>query len=343
LVPEIIWEHSQLVAKFARQITLKQTGDAHLAEEAFTVGLLHDVGRIVMATNLPREYAAVVTAAREKSRPLHEEETAQFGVNHAKVGAYLLGLWGLPAPYIEAVAAHHAPGQTAFAQEFSLLSAIHAANVFAHEMSGQTDGLTLPQLDLAYYQTIKLDDQLAAWRQACTGEPTTTAVEQSRAVPSPAPQKASPATPPAALPPARQIPALWKPTVSVAVTLLVCLLGWLFWPRPPSVSQLEPTPAAPPDTTPLPAPDAAAEPSVATTAEPAKLPEAKPADPSSPANPLDSIRIQGILYRQANPVAIINNKSVAVGDTIAGVRVVSISPSAVTLSFGDQQRTYPVK
>jgi hypothetical protein len=58
---------------------------------------------------------------------------------------------------------------------------------------------------------------------------------------------------------------------------------------------------------------------------------------------LDSIRIQGILYRQANPVAIINNKSVAVGDTIAGVRVVSISPSAVTLSFGDQQRTYPVK
>jgi HD-like signal output (HDOD) protein len=341
LVPEIIWEHSQLVAKFARQITLKQTSDAHLAEEAFTVGLLHDVGRIVMATNLSHEYAAVVTAAREKSRPLHEEETAQFGVNHAKVGAYLLGLWGLPASYIEAVAAHHAPGQTAFAQEFSILSAVHAANVFAHEMSGQTDGLALPQLDLAYYQTIKLDDQLPAWRQACTGEPPPP-VEKPRAIPSPTPQNNIPATSPATLPPARKVPAWWIPAGGVAVALTLSLV-WLFWPRTPSAPQLESSPAGPPSTTQLPAPEAAAGPSVATTAESPKPTEAKPAPPSSPANPLDSIRIQGILYRQAKPVVIINNKSLTVGDSIAGVRVVAISQSAVTLSFGDQQRTYPVK
>jgi HD-like signal output (HDOD) protein len=228
---EVLWEHSLLVAKFARTITLKQTGDDKLADEAFTVGLLHDLGRIVMATNMPREYAAAVTAAREKSSPLHEQETAQFGVNHAKVGAYLLGLWGLPAQYIEATAAHHAPGQTAFSNEFSLLSAVHAANVFAHEMGGQTDGLPQPQLDLAYYQTLQLDDQLAIWRRACTGESTP---ENASATPAPRaerqPRQAKPVTQPK-VQPARNI-SFWLKFVTALISLSAGSLLRLVRPKP---------------------------------------------------------------------------------------------------------------
>jgi HD-like signal output (HDOD) protein len=167
---ELLWEHSLVVAKFARQITLKQTADARLAGDAFTAGLLHEVGRIVLASNLPKEYAAIIASARATSRPLHEEETAQLRVNHAQVGAYLLGLWGLPVEFVEAAAGHHAPGKTVFAAEFSLLAAVHAANVFAHAAGGQTDGLCLPQLDLAYFQTTHLEDQLAVWQEVCTGE-----------------------------------------------------------------------------------------------------------------------------------------------------------------------------
>lgn len=183
---EILWEHSLLVAKYAQQITLKQTGDVRLAGDAFTAGLLHDVGRIVVASNLPKEYAAIIARARENSRPLHEEEAATLKVDHAEVGAYLLGLWGLPVEIVEATGGHHAPGQTAYASEFTLLGAVHAANVFAHETGGQTDGLCLPKLDLEYFKTIQLDNEVAGWRECCTGEKSSAPAGEAESAEAPA-------------------------------------------------------------------------------------------------------------------------------------------------------------
>jgi HD-like signal output (HDOD) protein len=345
---EIIWEHSLLVAKFARLIALRQTGDAELAEDAFTVGLLHDVGRIVMAANLPKEYAGAVAVAREKPRPLHDEETARFGVNHARVGAYLLGLWGLPARYIEAAAAHHEPGQTAFAPEFSLLSAVHAANVFAHEMGGQTDGLPLPKLDWPYFQTLGLEDQVPVWRQTCTGEPAPSApAATARLAPAPVvlPEKPAPSLAPSTVPPGRLIP-FWLKSAAALAVILVALLAWLAVPKsaPSAAAGPAPAPAAPVAKFPansVPDPITPAAPSPVT--EPPKPVEPAPVAASVRINPLDKIHIQGILYSRAHPTAIIDKKSVLVGDIIDGVRVVSISPSAVILSLDGQQRVYSVR
>ena len=55
-----------------------------------------------------------------------------FGVNHASVGGYLLGLWGLPVSVVEAIALHHSPQRTT-TPAFAALTAVHAANVFEHE------------------------------------------------------------------------------------------------------------------------------------------------------------------------------------------------------------------
>jgi len=336
---EILWEHSLLVAKFARLITLKQTGDTHLAEEAFTVGLLHDVGRIVMASNMPQEYAATVAAARETSRPLQEEETAQFGVNHAKVGAYLLGLWGLPAHYIEATAAHHAPGQTAFAPEFSLLTATHAANVFAHEMSGQTDSLCLPQLDLPYCQMLKLDSQLAIWRQACTGEPPPPPLDKPAAIPSAPAERTVRALAPAAAQSGQNRPFWLKPVIGLGL-VLPGLLIWLLWPKPAPITAAKPrqTPAAQSAET-----LKREEIQEAQTLTPPKPTNPEPAVPQNRPSPLDTVKIQGIFYRRTKPMAIINNKSVAVGDSIGGLSVTAIGPSNVVLSFEGKQKVYTVR
>lgn len=334
---EILWEHSLVVGKFARLITLKQTEDSRLADDAFTVGLLHDVGRIVMAANLPQEYAATVEAARKKGCLLHEEETTQFGVNHAKVGAYLLGLWGLPAAYIEATAAHHVPGQTAFAPEFSLLSAVHAANVFAHEVSGQTDGFPLPQLDLGYYQMLKLDGQLALWRQACTGEPAPLTMEKPTVLPA-IPREKSKAKA------RRSRSGSWvgsKPVLTFAAGLAgLCL--WFWWPKLVPVSDAKPAPVPVVQIEYSPKPDEIPD---LTTAEAPKSAEPKliTAQPKPKANPLDVIQIQGIFYRRVNPVVIIDNQAVAVGQSIDGARVVAIGPSNVTLSVSGQQRVYSVQ
>ena len=57
-----------------------------------------------------------------------------FGVTHAEVGAYLLGLWGIPFPIVEAVAFHHRPNEVA-PESRPLVAAIHIASGLIEEMT----------------------------------------------------------------------------------------------------------------------------------------------------------------------------------------------------------------
>jgi HD-like signal output (HDOD) protein len=82
------------------------TGDAPWAGEAFAAGLLLDVGQLVLASCRPDAFARHLSAWSEGDRTLSEIEIATFGHDHGAIGAYLLGLWGLPFPVIEAVAKH---------------------------------------------------------------------------------------------------------------------------------------------------------------------------------------------------------------------------------------------
>jgi putative nucleotidyltransferase with HDIG domain len=95
--------HSLLVARVAGQLL----SSPEQVEIAITSGLLHDAGKLVLACRLPDEYAAAAALASSKGIELHEVERERLGVTHAGVGAYLLGLWGLPNEVIDAVAAHH--------------------------------------------------------------------------------------------------------------------------------------------------------------------------------------------------------------------------------------------
>src|SRR5205823_4001463 len=81
------------------------------------------------------QYAKVWNEAREKQLPLCQVEQSEFGATHADVGAYLLGLWGLPNPIVEAIALQHNPG-LCVSPGFSPLAAVHVANAFAHEKAG---------------------------------------------------------------------------------------------------------------------------------------------------------------------------------------------------------------
>ena len=89
-----------------------------------------------------------------------------FGATHADVGAYLLALWGLPNPIIEAVALHHQPARCIM-PEFSPAIADHAADVFAHEFSATRTEVPLPQLDTTYLTSLGLAGRIEAWRDTC--------------------------------------------------------------------------------------------------------------------------------------------------------------------------------
>jgi HD-like signal output (HDOD) protein len=82
------------------------------ASAAYIAGLLCDVGQLVLISACPeRQYVTQAEAAQQGIAP-HQAELATWGVTHAEIGAYLLGLWGLPFQIVEAVAHHHAPSRS---------------------------------------------------------------------------------------------------------------------------------------------------------------------------------------------------------------------------------------
>ena len=166
---ETLAHHCWMTGASARRLAVKEQKDAKTQDECCLAGLLHDVGQLVLATGMAAEYQAVLQAAKRGSRPLSEAEQERFGASHADVGAYLLGLWGLPNSIIEAVAFHHRPAN-AVAQEFSPVLAVHVADVLMHERPGACAELPPPAMDLALLERFGLQDRLSAWREICLGD-----------------------------------------------------------------------------------------------------------------------------------------------------------------------------
>lgn len=79
------------------------------ASTAYVAGLLCDVGQLVLVTGAPERQYVTQAEAAQRGIPQHEAELATWGTTHAEIGAYLLGLWGLPVQIVQAVAEHHAP------------------------------------------------------------------------------------------------------------------------------------------------------------------------------------------------------------------------------------------
>ncbi len=123
-----VWHHSMAVAAGATAIATAEGLPRAAREEAFVGGILHDVGVLILASNFQDTYdkAAELVIAEQVTLPTAEQEF--FGVTHAEVGAYLLGLWGLPAPVLNIVALHH---RVHLQEESSAtpLIAVHAADV----------------------------------------------------------------------------------------------------------------------------------------------------------------------------------------------------------------------
>ncbi len=161
-----LWFHSVRVGQFARQISLLEQQAPDLGEQAYAAGLLHDLGKILLAANLPVPFGQALALARQAQINLHLAETQTFGGNHAEVGACLLGIWGLPAPIVEAVALHHNPS-AASQKSFGALTAVHAADVFAHEMAPDHATLQPLELDQSYLQQLGLVERAELWRRHC--------------------------------------------------------------------------------------------------------------------------------------------------------------------------------
>jgi HD-like signal output (HDOD) protein len=163
---EELANHSWMTGVMARSVAHCERQDLKILDQCFLAGLLHDIGQLILAFGLHEEYSEVIARAKAQNLQVWQVEQEFFGATHAEVGAYLLGLWGLPNPIIEAVAAHHQLARSS-PVGFSPAIAVHAADVFAHEYSRVKTELPLPQFDLVPLTKLGFGDRLEAWRAEC--------------------------------------------------------------------------------------------------------------------------------------------------------------------------------
>jgi HD-like signal output (HDOD) protein len=164
-------EHSLAVGRYAQQIAkLEAVGD-EFVDKTFSAGLLHDLGKLLLAANLPPVFEEALKQAQQQGRPLWEMEEELLGANHAEVGGYVLGTWNLPAPIVDAVAWHHAPERAPKSSDsFSPLTAVHVANVLAHQSGGESARRHQPRVHEDYLEQVGCAARRAYWREACTSQ-----------------------------------------------------------------------------------------------------------------------------------------------------------------------------
>lgn len=154
-----LWEHSINTAGLSQKIAVSEGAAKTKVDECFTAGLLHDVGKVVLLAELPRDYRPIITKTEGIISP-HELE--KLGCTHAQIGAYLASIWGFPVPLVHAIAFHHCPLASGEA-EFSSLTAVHAADAITSASDPSPlnhDG----ELDIAYFERLGFERKVETWR-----------------------------------------------------------------------------------------------------------------------------------------------------------------------------------
>ena len=123
---ERLWAHCLDMARCCQAVARGDGLGGREVEDAFLGGLLHDVGKIVLAEGCPEDYLGILLQSQDRNVPLFDVERERLGITHAQVGGYLLGLWGFPESVAEAIALHHGPSGSACSRLSAILHVVDA-------------------------------------------------------------------------------------------------------------------------------------------------------------------------------------------------------------------------
>lgn len=157
-----VQQHSQKVGTTAAGLL----ADRELSRTAYCAGMLHDVGRVVLAVSMPEAFSRATELSKRLGIRLHDAEQQVFACTHAEIGAHLLALWGLPPALIEAVAFHHQPAVLGDTQ-LGIAGAIHVADALEHGrlegLSPSNPGPALSRIDQDWIEAIGSRGALDGW------------------------------------------------------------------------------------------------------------------------------------------------------------------------------------
>jgi len=164
---EKLMNHSMTTGALAKAIVSAQTGSKKTIDDSFMAGVLHDVGILVFVSNFSEKYKEAFEAANREKIDLHEAEQRVFGATHMEVGAYLLGLWGIPDAIVEAVMFHHTPLAFLGPLEFGPLAAVHVANVLSIKKLAPYGPGAQSEIDQAFLDRLGMAGHLPDWVTLC--------------------------------------------------------------------------------------------------------------------------------------------------------------------------------
>lgn len=148
-----LWEHS-LGCAVASSVLAKRLGLSE-PEEVSTAGLIHDIGKVAIKMELPKEYELITQLVLQKKIPRIQAEREILGLDHAEVGGWLAKSWNLPNKLVEPIACHHDPR---LAKEEQLASAIvHFGNVMIRALGyGHAGDVWVPALSSRAWRMLEI-------------------------------------------------------------------------------------------------------------------------------------------------------------------------------------------
>ena len=151
---DLFWRHSIAVATAAR--ILASSRREQNIEKFFTAGLLHDIGKLIIFVEAPKDATEVLKQCDEKDELMYKVEKDVLGFDHAKLGAMLLKKWKLPEEVVSAVYYHHMPSISS--GNIVAPAIIHIADMMTHALQfGSSGEKFVPTLNEKAWKSLDLD------------------------------------------------------------------------------------------------------------------------------------------------------------------------------------------
>lgn len=149
-----LWDHSLACARACTFIA--EEADLEAPEEVSVIGLLHDLGKVILSQTLPDDFHRIRQRTERGDMLLVRAELDVLGCHHGEIGAWLLSRWALPAKLTEPIADHH--DFRASRDHAARTAAVHLADVLVRaEGFGSGGDRRIPALAAGTLETLELD------------------------------------------------------------------------------------------------------------------------------------------------------------------------------------------